>query len=103
MYLINWYNDIIIYNILIFFFSWLGIGFSKNFIEAFFFLESVYLSLIICANTLAFIQPCFLFDLFILFILFFSICDSILGLIITLVSYKVNKTIQLSDYKFLRG
>ena len=103
LYVSDNFIDILYFNILLFLFSWLGIAFSDNFIEAFFFLELVYLSLIILCTLLSILTNFFLFDLLIIFILFFSICDSILGLILTLITFNTNKKINLKNYHFLNG
>jgi len=85
------------------FFSWFGISCSKDLIESFFFLEMVYLSLVLLCNFFSFLTNFYLFDLFQIFILFFSICDSILGLILVLITFNINKNITLNSFKYLNG
>jgi len=103
LYISDNFLNIIYFNILLFLVSWLGIAFSDNFIESFFFLELVYLSLIIFTSILSLLTKFFLFDLFLIFILFFSICDSILGLILILITFNINKNIEIKKYQFLYG
>ena len=88
-------------SLLLLFSSWLGIAFCNTFLDGLFHLELVYLSLIIIATILSTLTSFFLLDLFIIFIIFFAVCDSILGLILTLIVFKTNKTTTLTDYSYL--
>lgn len=89
------------FNLILFIFSWFGVAFSTSFIEGFFFIEIVYLSLIIFCTLFSILTNFFLFDLFLIFILFFSICDSILGLILTLITFNCNQFIFFRVFQFL--
>ena len=103
LYISDNFLNIIYFNIILLVTSWLGLALSDNFIESFFFLEIIYLSLILLANLFSVLTNYFLFDLFILFIIFFSICDSILGLILVLITFHINKNIELKKYYHLYG
>lgn len=103
LYISDNFLSILHFNILLLLLSWLGIAFSDNFIESFFFLELVYLSLVIFSNLINTLINFFLLDLFLIFILFFSICDSILGLILVLITFNINKNIEIKNYHFLYG
>jgi NADH:ubiquinone oxidoreductase subunit K len=40
-------------------------------------------------------------DLILILIIFFTVCDSILGLILTLITFKTMKTIDIKSFSFL--
>lgn len=94
---------IFLFTMFIYLSSWFGIANADTFIESFFFLEITYLSLVLLTTLLSILTNFFLFDLLLIFILFFSICDSILGLILTLITFKINKSIKLKRYHHLNG
>jgi hypothetical protein len=81
--------------------SWFGIAFSSSFIEALFFLEILYLSILILTSIFSIISNNPFIDLFLIFILFYTICDSILGLILILISFKIIKNILFNIFIFL--
>jgi NADH:ubiquinone oxidoreductase subunit K len=92
---------ILYFSFFIFLSSWLGIAFSDSFIEGIFFVEVLYLALLLFASIISIITNHPIIDLFLIFIIFFTICDSILGLILTLITFKTLKTIQTKHFKNL--
>jgi NADH:ubiquinone oxidoreductase subunit K len=105
LYLYITQNIITIFYFCIFLFlsSWLGIAFSDSFIESIFFVEILYLSLIIFASLISIITNHPLIDLFLIFIIFFTVCDSILGLILTLITFKTIKSIKIKHFIYLKN
>ena len=93
--------SILYFYMFIFFSSWLGIAFADSFIEGLFFLEILYLSILIIDSIFSIAANNPIIDLFIIFILFFTICDSILGLILTLITFKIVKNILINHFIFL--
>lgn len=89
---------ILYFSFFIFLSSWLGIAFSDSFVEGIFFVEVLYLSLLLFASIISIITNHPIVDLFLIFIIFFTICDSILGLILTLITFKTLKTIQIKHF-----
>jgi len=90
--------SILYFYLFVFLSSWLGIAFSDSFIEGLFFLEVLYLSLLIFISIFSLISNNPLLELFLIFILFFTICDSILGLILTLITFKVIKSVLIGIF-----
>lgn len=93
-------NIIIIFYFSFFLFlsSWFGIASSESFIECIFFLEILYLSLVFFSSLISIISNQPLIDLFLIFLIFFTVCDSLLGLILTLVTFKTIKTIEIKNF-----
>ena len=60
-------------------------------------LSTVILSLVIFASLISIITNHPLIDLFLIFIIFFTVCDSILGLILTLITFKTIKSIKIDN------
>jgi len=77
------------------------IAFLSSFIEVLFFLEILYLSILILTSIFSIISNNPFIDLFLIFILFYTICDSILGLILILISFKIIKNILFNIFIFL--
>ena len=89
---------ILYFSIFIFFSSWLGIAFSDSFVEGLFFIEILYLSILIFGSIISIIVNNSLVDLFLIFILLFTVCDSILGLIFILVTFRTVKNVNITFY-----
>ena len=85
----------------IFLSSWFGIAFSNSFIEGLFFLEILYLCILIFTSIFSIISNNPFMDLFLIFIIFFTICDSILGLILILITFKIYKNILFNIFIYL--
>ena len=96
-------NLIIIFYFSIFLFlsSWIGIASSETFLEGIFFLEILYLALVFFSSLISIVTNHPIVDLVLIFIIFFTVCDSILGLILTLVTFKTLKTIEMKIFSFL--
>ena len=94
---------IIYFSIFLFLTSWIGIAFSESFLEGIFFLEILYLSLVFFCTLVSLITNHPLLDLMLIFIIFFTVCDSILGLILTLVTFITLKTIEIKNFSFLNN
>ena len=83
--------------------SWLGIAFAYNFIETILFLESLYLAMIIFCASLSVIVNHFLMDLFLIFLIFFTVCDSIVALIFVLITFQTLKTINIKHFSSIKN
>lgn len=94
---------IFFFSFFLFLTSWLGIAFSDSFIEGIFFLEILYLSLVFFSTIISILTNNPIIDLMLLFIIFFTVCDSILGLILTLITFKTMKTIDIKSFSFLNN
>lgn len=92
---------ILYFSIFIFLSSWLGITVSDSFIEGLLFIEILYLALLLFASVISIIINNPIIDLFIIFLIFFTICDSILGLILILITFKTFKNIQFKFFSNL--
>jgi NADH:ubiquinone oxidoreductase subunit K len=94
---------ILYFSIFIFLSSWLGIAISDSFIEGLLFVEILYLALVLFASIVSILINNPIIDLFIIFMIFFTVCDSILGLILTLITFKTVKNIQFKFFIHLTG
>mgnify|MGYP007047378472 CR=1 FL=1 len=92
---------IFFFSFFLFLTSWLGIAFSDSFIEGIFFLEVLYLSLVFFSTLISILTNNPMIDLILILIIFFTVCDSILGLILTLITFKTMKTIDIKSFSFL--
>jgi NADH:ubiquinone oxidoreductase subunit K len=92
---------IFFFSFFLFLTSWLGIAFSDSFIEGIFFLEVLYLSLVFFSTIISILTNNPMIDLILILIIFFTVCDSILGLILTLITFKTMKTIDIKSFSFL--
>jgi len=94
---------IFFFSIFLFLSSWIGTAFSEFFLEGIFFLEILYLSLVFFSSLISIITNHPIIDLVLIFIIFFTVCDSILGLILTLVTFKTIKHVEIKYFSHLNN